>query len=115
MRVNAEKSMCEPSASHHGSSGAAQPSNANPFAVGGRTPLTVIVEPRLDVNSALSWYMATDVASAPLLYHGILDGQEGPLVTQQEGFDVDGMKFRCRIDVAFKAADWRGIYKNVGA
>jgi hypothetical protein len=89
--------------------------SVNPFAAGGRTPLTVIVEPRLDINSALSWYMATDIASAPVLYHGVLDGQEGPLVTQQEGFDVDGMKFRCRIDVAFKAADPRAIYKNVGA
>ncbi|HZJ64688.1 MAG TPA: prohead protease/major capsid protein fusion protein [Kofleriaceae bacterium] len=88
--------------------------SVNPFTTGGRTPLTVIVEPRLDVNSAIAWYMATSTDSAPVLYHGILDGQEGPLVTQQEGFDVDGMKFRCRIDVAFKAADWRAIYKNVG-
>ncbi len=87
--------------------------SVNPFASGGRTPLTAIVEPRLDANSAISWYMATD--SAPVLYHGILDGQEGPLVTQMEGFDVDGMKFRCRIDVAFKAADPRAIYKNAGA
>ena len=87
--------------------------SVNPFSAGGRTPLAAIVEPRLDVNSALSWYMATD--SVPVLYHGILDGQTGPLVTQQEGFDVDGMKFRCRIDVAFKAADPRAIYKNVGA
>lgn len=93
----------------------AQSSNVNPFSAAGRTPLTVIVEPRLDVASAISWYMATDMASAPVLYHGILDGQEGPLVTQQEGFDVDGMKFRCRIDVAFKAADWRAAYKNNGA
>jgi HK97 family phage prohead protease len=89
--------------------------SVNPFSAGGRTPLTSLVEPRLDVNSALSWYMATDVGQAPVLYHGVLDGQEGPLVTQQEGFDMDGMKFRCRIDVAFKAADWRAIYKNVGA
>jgi hypothetical protein len=87
--------------------------SVNPFAAGGRTPLTTVVEPRLDVNSAVSWYMATD--AAPVLYHGILAGQEGPLVTQMEGFDVDGMKFRCRIDVAFKAADARAIYKNVGA
>jgi hypothetical protein len=89
--------------------------SVNPFTAGGRTPLVTVVEPRLDVNSAVSWYLATDVAQAPVLYHGILDGQEGPLVTQMEGFDVDGMKFRCRIDVAFKAADWRAIYKNVGA
>jgi hypothetical protein len=93
----------------------AQGSTVNPFAAGGRTPLTLIVEPRLDVASATAWYMATATAQAPVLYHGILEGQEGPLVSQQEGFDVDGMKFRCRIDVAFKAADWRAIYKNVGA
>jgi len=93
----------------------ALPGSVNPFSAGGRTPLTVIVEPRLDVSSALSWYLATDVPSAPVLYHGVLDGQTGPLVTQQEGFDVDGMKFRCRIDVAFKAADPRAAYKNVGA
>jgi hypothetical protein len=89
--------------------------SVNPFTAGGRTPLTTIVEPRLDVNSAIAWYMATDVTAAPVLYHGVLDGQPGPLVTQMEGFDMDGMKFRCRIDVAFKAADWRAIYKNVGA
>jgi hypothetical protein len=89
--------------------------SVNPFAAAGRTPLTTIVGPRLDVNSATAWYMATNVSQAPLLYHGVLDGQEGPLVTQMEGFDVDGMKFRCRIDVAFKAADWRAAYKNVGA
>lgn len=90
--------------------------SVNPFATsGGRTPLTPIVEPRLDVASATAWYMSTDKAQAPVLYHGILDGQEGPLVTSMEGFDVDGMKFRCRIDVAFKAADWRAIYKNNGA
>jgi hypothetical protein len=89
--------------------------SVNPFTAGGRTPLTTIVEPRLDVNSATAWYMATDVPGAPVLYHGVLAGQPGPLVTQMEGFDMDGMKFRCRIDVAFKAADWRAIYKNVGA
>lgn len=91
-------------------------SSVNPFTTGaGRTPLTLIVEPRLDANSATAWYMATDTAQAPVLYHGVLDGQEGPLVTSMEGFDMDGMKFRARIDVAFKAADWRAIYKNAGA
>jgi phage head maturation protease len=89
--------------------------SVNPFTAGGRTPLVTVVEPRLDANSAVSWYLATDVAQAPTLYHGILDGQEGPLVTQMEGWKVDGMEFRCRIDVAFKAADWRAIYKNNGA
>jgi len=90
-------------------------SSVNPFTAGGRTPLTLIVDPRLDVDSATAWYLATDMASAPLLYHGVLDGEQGPVVTQMEGWAVDGMEFRCRIDVAFKAADWRAAYKNVGA
>lgn len=93
----------------------AQGSQANPFTPQGRTPLTVIVEPRLDANSLVSWYMACAVEQAPVLYYGTLDGQSGPELRQEEGFSIDGIKFRCRLDVAFKAADWRAIYKNAGA
>ena len=90
-------------------------SNVNPFGPSGRTPLTVIVEPRLDANSLTAWYMASGADQAPVLYYATLDGQSGPDLRQEEGFDIDGMKFRCRIDVAFKAADWHAIYKNAGA
>ena len=93
----------------------AQGSNVNPFSAAGRTPLTVIVEPRLDAASATAWYMASPMDQAPLLYYGTLDGQSGPDLRQEEGFTIDGVKFRCRIDVAFKAADWRAAYKNDGA
>jgi phage major head subunit gpT-like protein len=93
----------------------AEGAKANPFAVGGRTPLAVICEPLLDGTSATAWYMATDVASAPALFYGTLDGQAGPSVDQELGFDIDGLKVRCRLDVAFKAADWRAIYLNAGA
>ncbi|MBN2204301.1 MAG: peptidase U37 [Thermoleophilia bacterium] len=88
---------------------------ANPFAQNGRTPLVVVVEPRLDGSSTTAWYLACGVEQSPVLYYGTLDGQSGPDLRQQEGFDVDGLKFRCRLDVAFKAADWRAIYKNAGA
>jgi phage major head subunit gpT-like protein len=90
---------------------AAQSSNVNPFA--GR--LAVISEPRLDVNSGVSWYLATDVAQAPALYFITLDGQEGPDVRQMEGFDTDGLRYRCRLDVNFAPADFRALYKNPGA
>ena len=90
-------------------------SNVNPFGPSGRTPLVVIVEPRLDAASATAWYMACGADQAPVLYYATLDGQSGPDLRQEEGFDIDGMKFRCRIDVAFKAADWHAIYKNAGA
>lgn len=90
-------------------------SNANPFQPGGRTPLTVICEPRLDANSATAWYLACGMEQAPVLYYATLDGQEGPDLRQDEGFSIDGVQFRCRIDVAFKAADYRAAYKNAGA
>jgi hypothetical protein len=93
----------------------AEGSKANPFGPNGRTPLSVVAEPRLDANSGTAWYLACGVAQAPVLYYGTLDGQNGPELRQQEGFDVDGIKFRCRLDVALKAADWRAIYKNAGA
>lgn len=89
-------------------------SNANPFQPGGRTPLTIIAESRLDSNSATAWYMATDAAQLPLLNFLTLDGQEGPEVRQMEGFDVDGIKYRCRLDANFAAYDYRAGYKNAG-
>jgi len=90
---------------------AAEPGKVNPFA--GR--LQVISEPRLDANSATAWYLATNVGQCPVLFYATLDGQEGPVVDQEIGFDVDGLKIKCRLDVAFKAADWHGIFKNIGA
>ncbi len=93
----------------------AQSSNANPFQPGGRTPLTVIAESRLDAASGTAWYMAADAAQVPLLHFVTLDGQEGPEVRQMEGFDVDGVKYRCRLDANFAAADPRAAFKNPGA
>jgi hypothetical protein len=87
---------------------AAEPGNINPFA--GR--LQVISEPRLDADSAIAWYVAT--SDVPVLYYVLLEGQSGPTVEQEIGFDIDGLKLKCRHDVAFKAADYRAIYKNVG-
>jgi phage major head subunit gpT-like protein len=85
-----------------------QSSVVNPFA--GR--LQVVSEPRLDANSATAWYLAAAQAQAPALYFVTLDGNEGPDVRQEEGFVMDGLRFRCRLDVAFKAADFRALYKN---
>lgn len=93
----------------------AQGSNANPFMPGGRTPLTVIAEPRLDAASATAWYLATDSTSCPVINYAILDGQIGPTISQQIGFRVDGLEIKCSHDVGFGAADWHGIIKNVGA
>ena len=35
--------------------------------------------------------------------------------TTRNGFDVDGVEIKCRLDFGAKAIDWRGLYKNPGA
>lgn len=87
----------------------------NPFAQGGRTPLGLIVEPRLDAASLTAWYLASSKALIDMLELATLSGTTEPEVIMEEGFDVLGMKFRVVHSVGVKAIDWRGLYKNVGA
>jgi hypothetical protein len=89
--------------------------SVNPFGPGGRTPLTLIVEPILDGSSLISWYVAADDPSCPVMWYVTLEGQSGPFIDQKLGFHVDGLEVKVRHDVAFKAADWHAIQKNAGA
>jgi len=90
---------------------ASQSSSVNPFA----GKLTVIAEPRLDVNSAVSWYLAADPAQIDIIVLATLEGSGGPMVDSRIGFDVDGMEFKIRHDIVAKVVDFRGLYKNPGA
>jgi len=47
--------------------------------------------------------------------YAYLEGQEGAYVESRNGFDVDGVEIKCRLDFGAKAIDWRGLYKNPGA
>jgi hypothetical protein len=44
-----------------------------------------------------------------------LEGAAGPVIESDVGFDVDGINYKCRLDFAAKAIDFRGMYKNPGA
>jgi hypothetical protein len=85
--------------------------SVNPFA--GR--LQVIVEPRLDANSLVSWYMAADPSQVDILEHAYLEGENGPRVTSRVGFEVQGIEIKVEHDFAAKVIDHRGIYKQAGA
>lgn len=91
----------------------------NPFAPGGRTPLQIIVEPRLGASysggSDISWFAASELAAVDMIELATLSGTTEPEVVMEEGFDVLGMKFRVVHSVGAKAIDWRGLYKNPGA
>uniref|UniRef100_UPI0010AA5769 phage major capsid protein n=1 Tax=Paracoccus aeridis TaxID=1966466 RepID=UPI0010AA5769 len=44
-----------------------------------------------------------------------LEGQQGAYIETRNGFDVDGVEIKCRLDFGAKAIDWRGLYKNPSA
>lgn len=69
---------------------AAQSSNVQPFVLG------VAVEPRLDAISATTWYLVAGDQTA--LEYGYLDGAEGVQIEQQNGFEIDGLQIKARLD-----------------
>ncbi|MFC5498140.1 prohead protease/major capsid protein fusion protein [Caenimonas terrae] len=92
-----------------------QPSQVNEFRAGGRTALEPIVEAVLDASSALSWYLAAGTDQVDTVEYCYLEGAAGPVVESEPGFEVDGINYKCRLDFAAKAIDYRGLYKNPGA
>jgi hypothetical protein len=89
--------------------------NINEFRQGGRTALTPVVEPILDANSATAWYLAADSSQVDTVEYCYLDGAEGPVIESEVNLDVDGVAYRCRLDFAAKAIDFRGLIKSAGA
>ena len=90
---------------------AAKSSDFNPFA----GKLQVVAEARLDANSATAWYLAAGSNSIDTVEYCYLEGQNGVYIETRNGFEVDGMEIKARLDFAAKAIDFRGLYKNVGA
>ena len=88
-----------------------QNNQANPFT--GKFGL--IAEPRLDAQSATAWYLLAAIAQVDIFELATLTGQDGPMMSTKEGFNVDGVQFKVSYDIGAKAIDWRGIFKNTGA
>jgi hypothetical protein len=93
----------------------AKQADVNEFRTGGRTSLEPIVEPVLDANSATAWYLASNNGQVDTVEYCYLDGAEGPVIETDVGFEVDGLSYKCRLDFATKAIDYRGLYKAAGA
>jgi phage tail protein X len=93
----------------------ATPGNVNEFRAGGRTALEPVVESILDANSATAWYLAANNSQIDTVEYCWLQGSAGPVIESEMGFEVDGISYKCRLDFAAKAIDFRGLYKNNGA
>ena len=77
--------------------------------------LQPISEPRLDATSTTAWYLVANPAQIDTIEYAYLEGQQGAYIETRNGFDVDGVEIKCRLDFGAKAIDWRGLYKNAGA
>lgn len=83
----------------------------NEFRAGGRTAVTPVVEPVLDANSSTAWYLAASNSQVDTVEYCYLDGAEGPVIESEIGFETDGVSYKCRLDFAAKAVDYRGLLK----
>ncbi|HKW84093.1 MAG TPA: peptidase, partial [Burkholderiaceae bacterium] len=89
--------------------------NINEFRSGGRTAVEPIVEAVLDATSTTAWYLAASTGQVDTVEYCYLQGAAGPVIESEVGFEVDGISYKCRLDFAAKAVDFRGLYKNPGA
>ncbi|MEJ5073431.1 ClpP-like prohead protease/major capsid protein fusion protein [Enterobacter ludwigii] len=82
---------------------------ANPF----KDALSIVVEPRLDAVSEEAWYLAAAQGSDTIEV-AYLDGNATPYLDSTEGFTVDGMTYKVRIDAGVAALDYRGLLLATG-
>lgn len=83
----------------------------NPFT--GR--LSLVVDPRLDDDSETRWYVFAEPSQLAVLEYAYLADEPGPQMFMREGFTVDGVEWKIRLDYGSGAIDWRGGYRNDGA
>lgn len=74
--------------------------------------LVPVVDPRIE-NS--NWFVIADPAQIDTVEYAYLEGNQGVNIETEMGFDVDGMRIKCRHDFAAKAIDHRGVTKNAFA
>lgn len=74
---------------------------------------TRIYEPRLDDASTTAWYLAGPRGKTVTVF--FLNGNQAPYMETKEGWSVDGVEYKVRIDAGAKAVDWKALLKNAGA
>lgn len=94
----------------------AEPGQENP-AVANRVAgmAEVVSDARLDVASLTSWYLAGDPAQYDTIEVDYLNGQEAPTLEQKDGWNVDGVEMKVRMDAGVNLLDHRALLKSAGA
>jgi hypothetical protein len=84
---------------------------ANPF----QNRLMVIADARLDEVSSTAWYVVADGNQFDTVEVAFLNGQQTPYLEAKDGWNVDGVEYKVRIDAAAVPLDFRTMYYNAGA
>ena len=72
----------------------------------------VIDSPRL---SGTPWYVFADPNEEPTIEVTFLDGQQTPYMEREDGFDVDGIRWKTRLDFDVNGVGYKGAIRNAGA
>jgi len=72
----------------------------------------VVSDPVLDSADPAAWYGAATRRSVEVAF---FDGDEQPYIESREGWNVDGVEYKVRIEAGVKALDYRGLASNPGA
>lgn len=72
----------------------------------------VIDTPRL---SGTPWYVFADPNEEPTIEVTFLDGQQTPYMEREDGFDVDGIRWKTRLDFDVNGVGYKGAIRNAGA
>jgi HK97 family phage prohead protease len=91
--------------------GAGKSEAPNPF-VG---TFEVVADPRLDADSSVKWYMAGNQNVNDTVEVGFVNGQSEPSLESRDGWSVDGIEYKTRIEVGVSVLDFRALAYNAGA
>ena len=86
-----------------------KPNQANIYA---GSVLTRVYDAELDDVSAADWYLAGPKGKTVTIF--TLNGATAPYLEYKEGWRVDGVEYKVRLDVAAKAVAWQGLCKSAG-
>jgi ATP-dependent protease ClpP protease subunit len=77
-----------------------------------RGTFEVIADARLDDASTSIWYGVADSGMHDVVQVDYLDGNEAPVLEQQNGWTIDGVEMKVRIDATATAMDWKTLQRN---
>jgi hypothetical protein len=72
----------------------------------------IVASPRL---VATKWYMLCSPDVAPVMEVSFLNGVQEPAMEMEQGFSVDGVSWKTRLDFGVSGVGYEGIVYNAGS